>query len=67
MNLNAKVYPLEYPKVALPSDSNYRSDVLYHKLNDIGQSQREKEVLEVRQRGDRKLREKYLKLLKKKK
>ncbi len=42
MNKNIRVYPLEYPKIALPSDSNYRSDVLYHKINDIGQSQKEK-------------------------
>jgi hypothetical protein len=40
INKNIRVYPLEYPKVALPSDSNYRSDVLYHKVHDIGQSQK---------------------------
>jgi hypothetical protein len=40
MNKDKKVYPLEYPKVALPSDANYRLDVLYHKIKDIPQSQR---------------------------
>ena len=65
INKNIKVYPLEYPKVALPSDSNYRPDILYHKVNDQPESQKMKEVLEVKQRSDRKLREKYAKLLKK--
>jgi len=46
MNSNKHVYPLEYPKIALPSDSNYRLDVLYHKIRDIEQSQVEKKVLE---------------------
>lgn len=66
INKNIKVYPLEYPKVALPSDSNYREDILYHKINDLPQSQKMKEFLEVKQRSDRKLREKYAKLMKKK-
>lgn len=41
-NKNIKIYPLQYSKVALPSDGNYRLDVLYHKLQDIAQSQKEK-------------------------
>ena len=65
MNINKKIYPLEYSKVALPSDSNYREDVLFHKVGDIERSQKEKEVLEVRQRADKKLREKHVKLMKK--
>lgn len=35
INKNIKVYPLEYPKIILPSDSNYREDILYHKMNDL--------------------------------
>ena len=66
MNNHVKVYPIEYPKVTLPSDANFRLDVLYHKKRDIAQSQHEKEVLEMRQRKDRKLREKYAKLSRKK-
>ena len=62
MNKNAKVYPLEYAKATLPSDANYRADVLYHKIGDIAQSQHYKELLEIKQRGDRKLREKYAKI-----
>lgn len=65
MNKNKHAYPLEYPKIALPSDSNYRLDVLYHKTGDIDQSQHEKKVLEERQRADKKLREKGAKLAKK--
>jgi hypothetical protein len=67
MNKNIKIYPLEYSKIALPSDSNYREDVLFHRMSDIPRSQKEKEVLEVRQRADKKLREKTAKLMKKKK
>ena len=48
--------------MTLPSDANYRMDVLNHKIRNIAQSQKDKEVLEVRQRNDRKLREKYHKL-----
>ena len=46
----------EYP---LNSNSNYREDLIYRKKNDLARSQAEKERLEVLQRGDRKLREKY--------
>ena len=60
-----RVYPLEYPAVTLPSDSNYRWDILYHKIHNYPESQRMKEVLEVKQRADRKLREKGLKARKK--
>ena len=43
----------------LPSDSNYRLDVIYHRMNNSNNSQKEKEILEIAQRNDRKLREKY--------
>lgn len=43
----------------LPSDSNYRLDILYWKLKDFDNSQRTKEILEIRQRNDKKLREKF--------
>ncbi len=65
INNNIKVYPIEYPKINLPSDSNYREDILYHKLKNLPESQRMKEMLEVKQRSDRKLREKYAKASKK--
>jgi hypothetical protein len=34
-------------------------DVLYHKQNNLPESQRYKEILEIRQREDKKLRERY--------
>lgn len=46
----------EFP---LNSNSDYREDLLYRKRNDLARSQNEKERLEVVQRNDRKLREKY--------
>lgn len=46
------IYPLN-------SNSNYREDLLYRKKCDLSRSQIEKERLEVIQRGDRKLREKF--------
>lgn len=42
----------------LPSDANYRLDILYWKLKDFDNSMRTKEMLEVIQRSDRKWREK---------
>jgi hypothetical protein len=42
----------------LNSNSNYREDLYYRKMNDLARSQNEKERLEVLQRLDRKLREK---------
>ncbi len=44
-------------KSPLLSNSNYRQDVVYRRLNNVVQSQEFKEVLEVKQRRDRKLRE----------
>lgn len=46
----------EYP---LNSNSNYREDLIYRKMNDLAKSQAEKERLEILQRQDRKYREKY--------
>jgi hypothetical protein len=65
MNKNIRIYPVQYAKVALPSDANFRSDILFHKIGDLPESQHMKEVLEVKQRGDRKLREKWAKTNKK--
>ncbi|CAD8184504.1 unnamed protein product [Paramecium pentaurelia] len=42
----------------LPSDSNFRLDILYWKLRDFDNSQRTKEIYEIKQRNDRKWREK---------
>ena len=43
----------------LNSNSNYREDMFYRRLKDLSRSQEEKERLEIIQRKDRKLREKY--------
>lgn len=48
-------------KTPLPSHSNFREDVVYRRLNEYVLSQEWKEVLEVRQRRDRKLREDFAK------
>lgn len=56
INENKNVYPVEYAKNVLPSDSNFRLDVLYHKMKDLSHSQKEKEILEILQRADKKLR-----------
>jgi len=42
MNSNIKIYPLEYPQIVLPSDSNFRLDILYHKVHNLQESQRMK-------------------------
>ena len=51
-------YLLEYEKNSLPSDSNFREDVLHMRLDDIKTGQIIKEKMEEIQRKDRKLREK---------
>ena len=48
-------------KYPLPSHSNFREDVVYRRLNQFVESQEWKEILEVRQRKDRKLREQMVK------
>jgi hypothetical protein len=53
----ARAYPIQYYPYALPSDANFRLDVLYHKQNNLPESQKQKEVLENRQREEKKLRE----------
>ncbi len=45
----------------LPSHSNFREDVVYRRLNKCVMAQEFKEVLEVKQRKDRKLRETQVK------
>ncbi len=50
---------LEYERQPLASDSNWREDIEYRRLNKITRAQAEKERLEVQQRTDRKFREKY--------
>ena len=45
MNKDIRAYPIQYPVVALPSDANFRADVLYHKVSNLDESQRQKEVL----------------------
>ncbi|CAD8101040.1 unnamed protein product [Paramecium primaurelia] len=48
---------LELAQYPLPSDANFRMDVLMWKLRDFDQAQQWKENLEIFQRQDRKLRE----------
>lgn len=57
---NHETYPYELVNEPYPlgSDGNLRSDVLFWKLKDFDNAQKWKEVLEVLQRGDRKMREK---------
>ena len=52
---------LEYEADPLPSDANWREDIAYRRLIEVTRAQAEKERLEVLQRKDRKLREKYQK------
>ena len=47
---------LEYPKYVLPSDCNFRPDIIYKRMENLKVSNEEKEVLENIQRRDRKLR-----------
>ena len=54
-----RAYPVQYYPYSLPSDANFRLDVLYHKQNNLSESQKEKEVLQNIQREDRKMRQKY--------
>ncbi|CAD8157336.1 unnamed protein product [Paramecium octaurelia] len=49
-----KMQLAQYP---IPSDANFRMDLLWWKLRDFDQSQEWKEKLEIQQRQDRKLRE----------
>jgi hypothetical protein len=58
---NLRQFPHEMVHYEFPlnSNSDYREDLLYRKRNDLARSQNEKERLEVVQRNDRKLREKY--------
>lgn len=37
-----KAYPVEYPLICLPSNSNFRLDVIYHRFGDLARSQSEK-------------------------
>lgn len=52
---------VEYCQNLLPSDSNFRTDLLYKRIEDMKTANEEKEILENIQRRDRKLREGKLK------
>lgn len=39
VNKDTRIYPVEYAKTVLPSDSNYREDIMYHKIGNITESQ----------------------------
>ena len=57
-NMNKPLpYKIEYPQYVLPSDSNFREDIIYKRLGDLKLSNHAKEILENIQRNDRKLRE----------
>lgn len=49
---------LDQEKYPLNSNSNYREDIVYKRKRDLARAQVEKERLEVKQREDKKLREK---------
>lgn len=40
INKNRKSYPIEYDENVLPSDSNFRLDVMMHRLGDLSSSQK---------------------------
>ena len=42
VNEDVKSYPIEYHENLLPSDSNYRLDVIMHRIGDLKKSQKEK-------------------------
>ena len=54
-----KYIKFEYEPNPLPSDANYREDIIYRRLDNVPRSQNEKERIENIQREDRKLREKF--------
>ena len=56
----AQSFPLIIKKV-LPSDSDYRDDLIHLQNDEIEPAQAAKERLEERQRADRRLREQYKK------
>ena len=56
VNLPYEMISYQYP---LNSNTNYREDLYYRKMEDLSRSQSEKERLENIQRGDRKFRAKY--------
>ncbi len=60
-------YQLEKERDPIPSDSNFREDVIIWKNRDVDAGQSAKERLENLQRADKKLREKFGKGEKKKK
>jgi hypothetical protein len=49
-------YMLQYEKHPLPSNSNYREDIIYKRLKNLAMSQTAKEKLETFQRSDKNLR-----------
>ena len=54
-----QAYQLEYEERPLPSDCLYREDLIVWRSNNIDEAQKKKEKLEVFQRNDKKLREKF--------
>lgn len=59
-------YLLEYEKNCLPSDANFRDDVVYLRMGNRQQSQLKKIELEISQRQDKHLRENHKKKSKRK-
>jgi hypothetical protein len=52
----SRYYTMKDEEYPLASHSNYREDIVYRRLNNFVLSQEFKEVLETKQRKDRKLR-----------
>lgn len=49
-------YRICYVDYPLPSDSNFREDLMFRRMGNFGEAQNAKEKLENIQRNDRKLR-----------
>jgi len=56
------LFPMERMEFTLPSDSLYRDDLMLLKAGKVEQAQQAKVNLEEKQRNDRKLREKFIKV-----
>jgi hypothetical protein len=48
---------MDHEAYPLASDANYRMDLLWWKLKNFNESQHFKEMMEIKQRGDKKLRD----------
>jgi hypothetical protein len=54
--LDPAPFQVEYERTPLPSNSNFREDIIYLRMGNMAMSQQAKEHLEQLQRADKKLR-----------